>query len=346
MPSATRIPALPTFVNRKLYKTGQTRGADKKQIYQNRVSRNSTVLIPWADWAACKEPAPGEYYENGFIVLVQPSWYFETPNADSILASEQIELGVNALLFYQKRVDWNAYDFRGSCLPNGKQFKAAKNRQGNLDGVYAARIHATTAIGGVSAVVEGYDQTDSRGAGIRVYEYASVRSLEETRLQLEALLWLCVDSIEALVDAGMERAKAEARRADQLTKASDTGLLDFERLRSIRMIDAENVTVCPLCLLHIPAADYLKLTVQAEGREVEDLTTTEVSLFHIQELRVGKLEHRAYNLGWGHHFCNVVVKDAGLIPTLRWMKGVLDNNGDSWEDIEDAEQSVEKGVGD
>ena len=45
---ANRLPSLPSLLARKLYKTGQTRGADDDVIYQNRVGRNSTVLIPYA----------------------------------------------------------------------------------------------------------------------------------------------------------------------------------------------------------------------------------------------------------------------------------------------------------
>ena len=49
-------------------------------------------------------------------------------------------------------------------------------------------------------------------------------------------------------------------------------------------------------------------------------------MFHIQELRTGEFNHRPYNLGWGHHHCNVVVKDAGIQPTLDWMREVLKRN--------------------
>jgi hypothetical protein len=81
---------------------------------------------------------------------------------------------------------------------------------------------------------------------------------------------------------------------------------------------------------------------QAAGREVYDLTITELSLFHVEELRVGRLQHKPYNLGWGHHFCNVVVKDAGIVPTLRWMREVLDHQGS--EDLSEEEESIEEAV--
>jgi hypothetical protein len=44
------------------------------------------------------------------------------------------------------------------------------------------------------------------------------------------------------------------------------------------------------------------------------------------ELRYGELNHRPYNLGWGHHHCNVVVKDAGIDETIGWMRSVVERN--------------------
>lgn len=65
---------------------------------------------------------------------------------------------------------------------------------------------------------------------------------------------------------------------------------------------------------------------QAVGREVLDLTITQINLFHIEELRMGLFNHRPYNVGWGHHHCNVVVKDVGIRETLDWMRVVLQRN--------------------
>ena len=72
--------------------------------------------------------------------------------------------------------------------------------------------------------------------------------------------------------------------------------------------------------------EFLNKVAQPEGREVPDLTVTQVNLFHINELKYGAFNHKPYNLGWGHHFCNVVVKDSGIYPTLEWMQSVLDAN--------------------
>ncbi len=45
MAKRVKIPKLPQLLDRKIYKSGQTRGADDDEIYQNRVNRNSTALI-------------------------------------------------------------------------------------------------------------------------------------------------------------------------------------------------------------------------------------------------------------------------------------------------------------
>lgn len=322
-----KLEKLPDLLDRKLYKTGQTRGATTREIYQNRVSRSSTVLIPFDFWEACAVPDDGTgAYESGAIALVPPAFYFSTPNADQVLKDKGLKLGENALLLFLKRSEW--VDFapeRGSKMPNGLVFEPANNRTAPLGGVYMSRIHSTTSATS-AAMTEGFNETEMRGAGIRVYEYASAKTLADTRLQLEALLWLCHDAVESMTTAGMTDAGIQTRKKIQLAKADSEGLLDEEKLLAARMINAEKHTICPLCLELISANEFMQRGEQAEGRETWDITVTEVSLFHVEELRVGQLQHKPYNLGWGHHFCNVVVKDSGILPTIDWMKRVIANN--------------------
>jgi hypothetical protein len=335
---------LPDLAEQKLTKTGYTRGASVREIYQNRVTRNNPVLIPWEWWDACRTPDDGtEAYENGFIVLVEPEWLFTVDDAVQQLAKAGVVIGENALVVYRRRADWTKFGpEQNLALPNGMAFEVAKSRAKPLGGTYFARVAGTVArdVGGV--VVSGFDSTAMRGAGIRVFEYASMATILAAKTQLEALLWMCDDAEKAMQDAGMSALDVDLRSKHIIKAAGEAGLVDEDRLRTLRMIDVDGHTVCPLCLQRIKAADFLERTKQAEGREVHDLTTTEVSLFHIQELRIGKLQHRPYNLAWGHHFCNVVVKDAGIIPTLKWMQGVLDNQPTS--DLEAVEASVEEAV--
>ena len=165
-----------------------------------------------------------------------------------------------------------------------------------------------------------------KGAGIRVYEYASTTTIDHCRQQLEALFWKCRDADAVAVANGMTAAQAAERKAANLAKCQQHGLLDLVRLTQARMLNSAGHTICPLCLDELSGQGFFNRMEQAEGREVPDLTVTQLNLFHIQELRYGVLNHRPYNLGWGHHHCNVVVKDAGILETLEWMRGILDRN--------------------
>ncbi len=343
VPAANRLPKLPALVEQKLTKTGYTRGATLKEIYQNRVTRNNPVLIPWEWWDACKEPDDGTgAYEKGSIVLVEPSWYFDTVDADDQLAAEGVELGVNALILFRRRADWVKYQPTDGITSSGKNFVPATSRFDPLGGIYFARVHATVAESG-AVIISGFDSSALRGAGIRVYEYASKTTIENAKLQLEALVWMCHDADAEMVTAAMTPADMTRRRNHQLQAAQEIGALDLDRLRTLRMINRDHQTICPLCMKPISAADLMKRSTQAEGRETYDLTTTEISLFHIQELRVGRLQHKPYNLGWGHHFCNIVVKDAGIMSTLEWMTAVL-NNQIVEAPLDEAAASVEQAV--
>jgi BstXI restriction endonuclease len=318
---APRLPKLPQLLDRKIYKTGQTRGADDDEIYQNRVSRSSTVLIPYGCWELCDEMRDGgEHYENGFIVLISPTDYSSNPNIADELTAKGLMLGVNAVVFYETREQWEANN------PEELGWEAAISRVNPLGGFYVARIPATTATENGGKIIRGFDQTAKKGAGIRVYEYASSVTISNCRFQLEALFWLCADSDRVAVANGMQARDVELRRTAILAKCAELELLDYARLTHSRILNARNRTICPLCLEELSGQGFFNRMEQAEGREVSDLTITQLNLFHINELRYGVLNHRPYNLGWGHHHCNVVVKDSGIIQTLEWMRQTLNRN--------------------
>ena len=313
------MPPLPQLLQRKLYKTGQTRGADDDQIFQNRVSRASTVLIPygvWTQYFAERE----QCFENGFIVLISPSDYFGKLR-DNDLASVRLQLGRNALVFYETRAQWD------SNPPGTLGWQPARNRMDPLGGKYVARIPATTAAGTAGKrIAHGFNTTRCKGGGIRVYEYAGTTEIEDCRLQLEMLYWRCFDSEDVAVANGMASADVAVRKREIFDACRRRGLLDVERLHRVRILDSDGQTNCPLCLEKLSGTGFFSRMAQAEGREVQDLTITQINLFHVDELRPGFFNHRTYNLGWGHHHCNVVVKDEGIDNTLRWMQDILRDN--------------------
>lgn len=316
-----RIPALPLLLDRKLYKTGQTRGADDDEIFQNRVSRSSTVLIPYACWEICAKPQDGSAkYENGFIVLISPSEYFGDENITLTLEEKGLVLGKNTLVFYETREQWNKHD------PRQLRWKPANKRTVPLGGKYVARIPATTATEDGGKIICGFDSTSKKGAGIRVYEYASNETIKKCRLQLEGLFWLCADAEKVAVHNGMTSKDVALRKSSAIDACRRAGLLNMPDLAKTRIVNSRENSICPLCLEDLSSQGFFSRMEQAEGRAVPDLTVTQLNLFHISELRVGVLNHRPYNIGWGHHHCNVVVKDSGIAETLRWMQSVIARN--------------------
>ncbi len=315
---------LPQLLERKVYKTGQTRGADDDVIFQNRVGRNSTVLIPYQFWS--KEftyPVGEDKFENDFIVLISPDVYFQNTDITLHLKQVGLVLGDNCLVFYETRQNWDKYN------PEKLRWVPAQSRKAPLGGNYVARVPATTAVNGGEKIIRGFTTTSGKGAGIRLYEYASSSTNKKSRLQLEAIYWLCFDSVEVASLNGMGNEDARARKAVILEICRNENLLDYARLREARILNSESKTICPLCLEQLPGMGFFSRMAQAKGREVPDLTVTEINLFHISELRYGVYNHRPYNIGWGHHHCNVVTKDSVIHETLKWMKQVLKRNADS-----------------
>src|SRR6266542_1613390 len=130
-----RLPRLPRLLEGKLYKNEQTRGADDDVIYQNRVLRNSTVLIPYTYWSENFQPLN---FENGFIVLISPTTYFSDESVQNKLSSQGLILGENLLVFYETRREWETYS------PEHLGWQPASSRISPLKGQYVARVPATT----------------------------------------------------------------------------------------------------------------------------------------------------------------------------------------------------------
>lgn len=315
-----RIPSLPKLLDRKIYKTGQTRGADDDVIYQNRVARNSTVLIPFTQYDVWKKaPDNDGSYESGFIVLIKPEDYFNDNNIKEKFEAKGLKLGRNTLLFYETRDQWNKYN------PERKKLKFAISRQALLKGVYVARVPSTTAEGD-QKILRGFTSSGSKGAGIRVYEYAGRDTIKKCRIQLELIYWSCFDADKVAEQQGMSKANIELRKAAILEKAKEHQIDDNLVLKDFRIINHNNNAICPLCLEPLSANGFFNRLEQAEGRDVPDLTVTQINLFHIEELKLGKFNHRPYNLAWGHHHCNTVTKDSGIVGTLQWMDEVIKRN--------------------
>ena len=263
----------PNLVTRKIYKTCQTRGADDDVIYQNRVKRNSTVLIPldvWDRWEYIRK----EPFESGYIVIISPAEAAEISNRSDL------EIGRNTLVFYQTRAEWKQYPPEQYGWVPATSRPTQKSQ--NLGGHFVARVPGTTASGEAEKAIRlGYSTKELKGAGIRFYVYANEETIEHTKEQLQYLFYCCYDVEDFLQACGNDKSslKSEIAKFKQYIKAK--GLGDDELLKKNRILDSDGHLVCPFCLEKISATNFAKIMGQAEGRNVPDMTVTEVNLFHI-----------------------------------------------------------------
>lgn len=125
-------------------------------------------------------------------------------------------------------------------------------------------------------------------------------------------------------DKYIELANGEFRNFEE--KCRQRGLLDFEKLWEIGAWDKINkIPICPLCGKPIEPHEFFEGIEQAEGREVSDNTQRAIVLMHIDALRPGKLNHRPYNLGWGHNFCNTIQGDKDISETIEELRKIIRN---------------------
>jgi len=100
-------------------------------------------------------------------------------------------------------------------------------------------VSATTAEQNAQKIVRGFDTKKPKGAGIRVYEYASSDTIRKCRVQVEALFWLCGDSEKTAVANGMTAEGAAERKATVINKSQELGLLDITRLANECILNSQ-----------------------------------------------------------------------------------------------------------
>lgn len=107
-------------------------------------------------------------------------------------------------------------------------------------------------------------------------------------------------------------------------KCEKKGLLDFKKLWEIGAWDKDrNIPVCPLCGKPIEPHEFFERVEQVEGREVNDNTQRAIVLMHVNALKPGELNHKPYNLGWGHNFCNTVQGDKDISVAIEELRKII-----------------------
>lgn len=184
------------------------------------------------------------------------------------------------------------------------------------------------------------------GLGNFDYDYASDDEIKKIKYQLSYMIFKVPGMKECLISVlnstsnegltvKIQRAKVSGKLSQYIDSVIEhverycqqKGLLDFDILSNIRAWNYEsNKPVCPLCLKSLTPEKFFETAEQDEGREEEDNTQAEIVLMHIKGLKPGELNHRTYNLGWGHKDCNTIQGPYDIEYTLDFLKKIIANN--------------------
>lgn len=265
-----------------------------KGAYQNHVTRNNKVIIPFEKYDA----ETIGLYQDGYVIRLYPEQYFSAPNTprpEFLQADSPIVVGVNAFVLYRSWDSFNeipplaAWQVRGLSL-NGQP--TARRGNNVIDtGHYVLRLPTLS---------PNAERNEGPPQGIFAGEYAD----EETNYLSKCVLaLLIIDSVSSPYTSNQaEHIKAIL---------SDEGILDyaeFERNGTIR----RNHTCCPLCQkliryneLHDTISFEDSVALANATDQVEGATrSTIVNLFHLKPLLYHSLTHIPQNIGWGHAICN------------------------------------------
>jgi hypothetical protein len=213
-------------MRKKVNKTKQTRGAQPydRVPYQNRVNRNGIPVVPYV----FRDQLHPEGFAKGYRILVKPQEYFSSAGKRRDDFDDAVVIGQSAFLYYDNRKAW-------TTLPPLDNWKPCLSRDGS--GHYIVRVPATTSVTGQS-IVEGKPQ------GIRFFEYATNKDLEDSVAQLAWLAWH-TEGIE-----NTTKATIPAKLSEYL---ASRGLDDTARMIKLGAMDrgpdgTQYRTICPLCL--------------------------------------------------------------------------------------------------
>lgn len=147
--------------------------------------------------------------------------------------------------------------------------------------------------------------------------YETIKHKNDTKKFKELMETKDLAQYEILFNREFVKLKAECERR---------GLLDYDKLYKLGVWDFEiDNIVCPLCGKQMYLDEFFEDISQMAGREVIDNTQKAVVLMHVRALRPGEFNHRPYNLGWGHNYCNLIQGDKDIDKTIEVLKDIIKN---------------------
>lgn len=315
----------------KLAKAGfATPRGGEKGAYQNHVTRNNKVIIPYERLTDVKIPL----YQDGFVIRVLPEQYFDAPGKpkeEFLSSSSTVRIGENSFILYRTHEVFERLPplagWQVRALLRGGVPTTSRSNDVVDTGHYVLRMPR---LGDRPKRFEGPPQ------GVFAPEYAD----EETNYLSKCVLaWLIIQTQNS------PYTLTQATHLRAILRDSELDAIDmFEGLGVLR----RGLTSCPLCMRFIKYRE-LHATVSFEdengltnaSEQIEGATrSTIVNLFHVMPLLYHQLTHIPENIGWGHAICNTrlgqrpcysmqnlmdwnlkvgIIRDEGLIETFGWI---------------------------
>lgn len=320
-----------------------------KGAYQNHVTRNSKVIIPFER----KNEADLSLFKDGYVFRLYPEQYFDSPGVPKqefhVDSSPDVVVGENAFILYRSHDSLESYP----PLPQWEVRYLSKNgnrvttRRGDVrdHGHYVLRI--TQKNNELSKRHEGPPQ------GIFAPEYATD---ELNYLSKVMLAWLIV------ISDGSPYTTLQARHLRLILQAEGYfNPNDWEN----KGITFRGFSSCPLCH-RVLTYKELHETIRFDDEDgllnasdqIQGVTrSTKVNLFHINPLMYQTLDHVPDLIAWGHAVCNtrlgqrrcysiseliehdnkIAVLNNGHYETIGWIsddwKMIKSTNGAVWIQI-------------
>lgn len=316
---------------RKIAKAGfATPRGGAKGAYQNHVTRNSKVIIPFERL----QDIILSLYRDGYVIRLLPEQYFDGPNSpkqEFLVPNAKVRVGDNAFILYRTHdvldrlpplAEWNVRTLSRHGRPVERRGNGVTDA-----GHYVLRIPRH---GDRPKRVEGSPQ------GVFAPEYAD----EATNFLSKCVLaWLIIQT------KGSPYTLTQATHLRSILRNAELENAEiYERSGALR----RSLTSCPLCMrflsypeLHATVSFDDQTGLTNAGEQIEGATrSTVVNLFHLMPLLYHELTHIPGNIGWGHAVCNTrlgqrpcyslkqlveidlkvgIVGDEGLIETFGWI---------------------------
>ena len=294
-----------TFLNSKDFdkvsKSGYAtpRGGDKGG-YQNHVYRTGKVIIPYEKF---KNINPN-IYKGGWVVRLFVNQAFDENKRLHVIKNKFVDLviGKNCFVLYRSYEELSNFPpLRNWSIREHFSKDNKKSKTRTFDGYDKGHYILRTPAQGGSTKVTKLKRYEGIAQGFFAPEYSTSEFDYLVRLQLVYLI-MQSENNPYKPEHGLHIKKI-------LKKYN---CLDIEKFKYYSAIDSNKKLTCPLCLKKIKYEDLHRTADYSDNSHSENAVTqnvyttrsTQVNVFHMRPLVYGSVEHKPYQVFWGHHHCN------------------------------------------